>query len=483
MSFCAYRENIAVTCEGFDYSYGDLARRVDDIAASLLEAGCGEGTRICVVLFHNLDLIASVLAILKIGAVYVPIDPRTPDIRVNFIIQDSGSRFVLFSDEYAGVVSGVTIGKICLEEIAEGSPAVTPRSSGKGLAYILYTSGSTGRPKGVEITHENLLNYCLWASRTYFDAEDDRIALYSTLAFDFTVTCIFPPLMRGASIAVVDGVNNPMAIQEIVDDYSINIIKITPSYLFLLSTMIDDSSSLRRLIVGGEDLAASLAEKVQERLGPDAEIVNEYGPTEATVGCITHTFDPETDIGGSVPIGRPMGDMEAYVVDGGANVIEDGREGELYLAGPGLASGYVNLPEQTRQAFTSLSALPGRRVYKTGDLARRNPDGNLVFLGRIDDQVKIRGNRVELSEVAAAIRAYPRAENTYVTAVPELGTYSLVGVVTGSPELRKADLLEALRRQLPAYMVPTTLEVIDEIPMTANQKVDRDSVLKILGKT
>lgn len=482
-SFAEYKNDVAVKCEGVLHTYDDLACRVDDIAFSLSEAGCGENTRVCLVAAHNLDLIASVLAILKIGAVYVPIDPRTPGSRFTFIIEDSGSELVLYSDDYDGLVSDLGTATLCLEDIEAGAGTVRqPAAANPGLAYILYTSGSTGRPKGVEITHANLLSYCLWASGRYFAGRDDRIALYSTLAFDFTVTCIFPPLICGASIAVYDGVNDPMAIHDIAEDVSINVLKITPSYLFILSNLVDENSGIRRLIVGGEDLKTSLAAKIRDRLGPDVEIVNEYGPTEATVGCITHVFDPGTDREESVPIGLPIDGMEAFVVGEDGSLIEDGGEGELYLAGEGLASGYVNLPDQTRRAFTSLPALSGRRVYKTGDLARRLPGGELVFRGRIDDQVKIRGNRVELSEVTAAIEAHPLAENSYVTAVPELGTYALAAVVTGAPGLDRAELLETLRNRLPGYMVPSSLEVIDGIPMTANQKVDRDEVLRMLGK-
>ncbi|MDO0930786.1 amino acid adenylation domain-containing protein [Streptomyces sp. DG2A-72] len=472
-----HHDRIAVTDDDGSHRYARLGQRVNEIASALFEAGCQSRTRVCLAVGHRLDLVASVLAVLRLGATYVPIDTRNPVDRIRYIVDDSEATMVICSAEYVETVGQLGLVELRLDGLSrpgETVPTVVVPSS--ELAYILYTSGSTGRPKGVGITHGNLLNYVRWASDRYLQSPDDRIALYTTLAFDFTVTCLFPPLIAGASIGIYDGVADPMAIQRILADEDVNVVKITPSYLYLLSHLLNGHRHIRRLIVGGEDLTAELAAKVHAQLMGSAEIVNEYGPTEATVGCITHTFDPAVDRDGSVPIGEPIPGMRAYVVNKYGDPVADGEEGEILLSGKSVAPGYLR-PES--HAFTDNPFDPGTVVYRTGDIARRGTDGNLLFIGRKDDQVKIRGNRVELSEVSAAILNHPMVASAYVTAVREHGSRALAAVVTGDPGLTEALLQKHLAQQLPGYAVPTSLKVIDALPLTFNQKVDRDAVLTI----
>ncbi|NTF85446.1 amino acid adenylation domain-containing protein [Rhizobium rhizogenes] len=474
--------NTALSWLGHEYSYADLFYRVDGILYSLRNKGFGEGSRICIAVGHGPDLVACVLATLKLGATYIPLDARNPIDRLRFIVNDSAAEVLLHDNTTVQIAAGLGVVIINLNEIEYLSDQIEYIDvKGDSLAYILYTSGSTGNPKGVEITHENLLSYAEWACGRYFSASSDRIALYSSLAFDFTVTCIFPPLMSGASIAIYDGIENPMIIQDILKDHQINIIKITPAYLFVLSKLIDGPSSVRRLIVGGEDLKVSLASRIYELLGPNIEIINEYGPTEATVGCVVHKFDPATDQGVSVPIGRPIDRVEAHIVDDDGKLVDSGS-GELYIGGPGVAAGYVNLVEQTERSFFYSPSLSNSRLYRTGDVVERLLDGNLTYLGRRDDQVKIRGYRVQLRDVIAAIQAHPLVESAYATAVPEHGTNTLVAVASISNKLSRDELLDSLRQRLPDYMVPTSLEIVTDIPMTNNQKVDRNAVLKIVGR-
>jgi amino acid adenylation domain-containing protein len=470
-------DRIAVADRDGTHDYARLDRRAGQIARALRELGCRPRSRVCLAVGHGLDLVAAVLAVLRLGATYVPVDTRNPIDRIRYTVGDSGATMIVCSGEHAALAGrlGLTVllldGRDLPDETVPAY-AVSPAD----LAYILYTSGSTGRPKGVGITHGNLLNYVRWASGRYFRSPDDRIALYTTLAFDFTVTCILPPLMVGASIGVHDGVTDPMVIAHIVRDRTVNVIKITPSYLYLLSRLLDGHRHLRRLIVGGEDLTTELAAETSGQLADDVDIINEYGPTEATVGCVCHTFDPRHDRDGSVPIGLPIPGMRAYVLD------EHGApadEGELCLSGDSVAPGYLH---GASSAFTENPFLPGTTMYRTGDLVRRDATGVLRFTGRLDDQVKIRGNRVELSEVSGAILTHPLVTSAYVTAVREHGSRFLGAVVTGDDRLTEAALLDHLRRRLPGYAVPTSLRVVGELPLTLHQKVDRAAVLTILGK-
>lgn len=476
-----YPTRTAVADRGHLYDYAHLNREVDRIACALRTLGCKPGARICLAVSHGIELVASVLAVLKIGATYVPLDIRHPAERIQYIAKDSAASAILHSRSHADMAANLRIAALCVDDLRDADAVIQPEASSlNDLAYILYTSGSTGAPKGVGITHGNLLNYVLWARDRYIRSVDDRIALYTTLAFDFTVTCILPPLIAGASIGIHDGIADPMVIRDILADRSINIIKITPSYLHVLSQLVHRERHIRRLIVGGEDLKVALAAKVQSQL-ETAEIINEYGPTEATVGCLFHVFDPDTDKTGSVPIGVPIPGVRAYILDDRGAPVEDDGEGELWVSGRSVAPGYVNSEERTRAAFVSNPFEPGTRLYRTGDIVRRIRGGNLLFVGRKDDQVKIRGNRVELSEVMAALLGVPGVTSAYVTPVRNLGLDTLVAVMTGHDALSESDVVAQLERKLPSYMIPTRLKVIPEIPMTSNQKVDRAAVLAILG--
>lgn len=463
--------------------YDQLELRVNSIAAMLVGNGCGHQTRVCLAVQHGVAMVAAILAVLKIGATYIPLDKRHPVDRLRFIVSNSGAAVILHSDDTAGLCA--QLGAACLSV----EDAVTPATSRSwtqvkpsDLAYILYTSGTTGNPKGVGITHTNLLNYASFAAGRYFRRPDDRIALYSTLAFDFTVTCIIPPLLVGASIALFDGIDDPMVITRILDDPEVTVVKITPSYLTVLSLLHAGQTSIRRLIVGGEDLSAKAAAEISAQLG-SVDIINEYGPTEATVGCVVHTFNSATDRDGSVPIGVAIPNVRALVAGPDGALSDSACEGELYLGGASVAPGYINLPEKTELAFLDDPWMPGHKLYRTGDLVRRNDLGQLVFLGRVDGQVKIRGNRVEMNEVQNAMLTHRYVRAAYVTTIREHGAHALVAVYSAVKPLTPADLSRHMETIVPPYMVPSLLRSVPEIPLSTNQKVDRTAVLRILDKT
>jgi amino acid adenylation domain-containing protein len=478
-----YSDRTAISVKGRPYSYSDLHRVVDTISSALIARGCAPGVRVCLMLRHSLEMVAAIYAVMKLGATYVPVDPRAPIDRIRYVARDSGSSILLYSTPYAGIAAQTGIEAVCVDDLDwQATVNATARIGPDDLAYILYTSGSTGVPKGVGITHLNLLNYVQWAREAYFKTANDRIALYTTLAFDFTVTSIFPPLIAGASIGIYDGIVDPLVIRDLIADPDINIIKITPSYLSVLSQLLNGQRHIRLLIVGGEDLSMNLAARVHTQLAGCADIINEYGPTEATVGCLFHRFDPRYDSGESVPIGVPIANMHAYILDENGNVSPGEADGELCVSGRSVAHGYIGAASSLRGNFGRDPRDPTTSTYCTGDIVRKLGSGSFVFLGRRDDQVKIRGNRVELSEVTAALLDIPDVSASYVTSVRDQDSYALAAVVTCRAPLTREDISVRLERTLPSYMIPSTIKVIAEMPMTANQKIDREAVLSIVGK-
>jgi acyl-CoA synthetase (AMP-forming)/AMP-acid ligase II len=274
---------------------------------------------------------------------------------------------------------------------------------------VIYTSGSTGNPKGVRIPHRALHHYVQWASRFYLADEPVDMPLFSSLAFDLTVTSIYLPLVTGGKVVIYreDGGPRDLSVYRVIKDDRVQMIKLTPSHLALVGRMDLGTSRIRKMIVGGEDLKVSLAARIQRAFGGRVEIFNEYGPTEATVGCMVYRFDPDADTSGSVPLGEAIEGAEILVLGDDAQSVGVGEVGEMFIGGRGVALGYVNKPEATRERFVAHPHVEGQVVYRTGDLARRREDGKLEFLGRVDRQVKIGAVRIELGEVECVLQEHP----------------------------------------------------------------------------
>ncbi len=368
-----------------------------------LAAGLPSGARIGLCFGRSDDVVVAMLGTLMAGSTFVPLDPDWPAERLRFVIEDAGCVAVLADRVLSLAVPSVSIDGA----VAGGLSGVDAGAPADGLAYILYTSGSTGRPKGVMIERASLSAYAGWGSGFYDRGERLGFPLFTQLTFDLTLTSIFVPLVSGGRIVVFPESSGDadLAVQAVFDDPRIEIVKLTPSHLALVEGVV--GSSVRQLILGGEALLGPVARRAVDQLGASVLLHNEYGPTEATVGCVLHTYDPVSDTDAAVPIGRPVAGSFAVVLDGAGNLVPDGVAGELWVGGPGVARGYVGLDELTEDRFRTMRAAGGRRVYKTGDLARRRADGVLEYLGRIDDQVKLRGARIELGEVESAIGAHP----------------------------------------------------------------------------
>jgi amino acid adenylation domain-containing protein len=396
-------ESVAIEDRSQTITFGEL-----DALTSAIASGLEVGSVVGVAFPRSARAVAAMLGVLRAGAAYVPIDPTWPTERIRFAIDDAACSVLLTDSEIDTDVPTRGFDEASAGGGTSGAELPIPQDS---LAYVLYTSGSTGAPKGVMIERAALGHYVGWACQFYGQGRPLTFPLFTPLTFDLTVTSVFVPLVSGGSIRVYEdpGIGFDLSVIDVFADDAVDIVKLTPSHLALLSSDTDHAGArIRQLIVGGEDLTVAAARRVHASFGDSILIHNEYGPTEATVGCIVHTYDPDADRSGSVPIGHPIERMSAHVLDAGKNPVPVGVPGDLWVSGAGLARGYVGRPELTEERFHANSrATYGGRMYSTGDRARVRPDGTIEYLGRLDDQVKVRGVRVELGEVEAAVASHP----------------------------------------------------------------------------
>lgn len=398
---------VALSCRDENLEYAELRHQVDTWAQVLRAQGVGPGVRVGLYMERSIELIVGLLAVLQAGAAYVPVDVSYPAPRVEFMLEDSGCSTFLTKSRWELNRPGRL--DMDLKPPSERSEGPLPRAGDP--AYVLYTSGSTGQPKGVVVSHGALANYLNWADSRYVRGEALTFPFFSSIAFDLTVTSIFLPLISGGRLIIYPSNGQvDLALMDVLDEDAVDVLKLTPSHLLLTEGRLPKMKRLRRIILGGENL------RRDQVVGSRLEVINEYGPTEATVGCIVHTFDDTRDTGPNVPIGRPVAGMQAYVLDPNQQLLPNGLTGELYLSGPSLAEGYLQRPQQEGAAFLDNPFAPGQRMYRTGDLARRRPDGTLEYAGRADHQVKIRGVRIELGEVEARLREHPSIEKCVVRA-------------------------------------------------------------------
>ena len=468
----------AVIFEGTQVSYAELNARANRLARLLIDRGAGPEGLVAIAMPRSAEMIVAVLAVLKAGAAYVPVDPAYPADRIGFMLTDTCPVAVLTTVLAGQGLPGGTP-RVALDD--PGIVAALPRLADGDLvgaerpgqlgpsspAYVIYTSGSTGRPKGVVIEHRSLVNYLEAVAGGYPSAARGAL-LHSPVSFDLTVTALFGPLVSGGCVVVAD--------LEGVGGAGFGLVKVTPSHLPLLGRVAGWAAE-GDLVVGGEAMSGGMLREVRERY-PLVTVVNEYGPTEATVGCVRFWVRPGEELpAGVVPIGRPMWNTRVFVLDAGLGLVPPGVAGELYVAGAGLARGYLGRPGLTAERFVACpSGPPGERMYRTGDLARWTADGQLEYLGRADDQVKIRGFRIEPGEVEAVLAAQPGVAAAAVAVREDQpGDRRLAGYVVpaGGAVLDPAVLRAAAGRVLPGYMVPAAVVVLDALPLTGNGKLDR----------
>jgi amino acid adenylation domain-containing protein len=472
-------------------SYAQLNERANRLAHFLREHGVGPEVTVGLRLPRSPDLIVAMLAVAKAGGAYVPLDPNDPVDRHAFVLRDTGTR-VLIADEASRDHVPLAAGgrTIALDtewpEIAARPAENPPRAAGPlNLVYVIYTSGSTGKPKGVCITHRGLLNYITACMSGYAGAGDGGAPLFSSLAFDMVVPNIFTPLLMGQALYVV-----PPCAQAEIGPYLLrgapySFIKMTPGHLALLRSQLnpEDASRLAPVLVVGADFFPAHLYTSWREVDTESRVLNEYGPTEITVANTFGEIDEKAVRSrGVVPIGRPMANTTAYVLDTRMEPVPVGVIGELCVGGDGVARGYWGQAGLTAERFVpdSFGATPGGRLYRTGDLVRHLPSGELMFVGRLDDQVKVKGYRIEPREVEECLASHDDVEQAVVVADTDaVGERRLVGYLLAreGAALPEAGELKAFcRERLPEYMIPAEFARVDRMPLNTNGKLDRTAL-------
>jgi amino acid adenylation domain-containing protein/non-ribosomal peptide synthase protein (TIGR01720 family) len=477
----------AVVYETDHLTYGALNARANQLAHYLIKAGVGADVPVAICVERSVSLIVGVLGILKAGGAYVPLDPSLPKSRLRAMLEDAGAHVLVSNAAFAeGFVAPVRA-RVRLDADVEAlnaeSCAQPPRRvSDQNLVYVIFTSGSTGRPKGVAVEHRQLVNYIQAVSDT-LGLAGRSFAMVSTIAADLGNTAIFPALATGGTLHVISELRaaDPARLGEYFAQHAVECLKIVPSHLTALLSGAHPAHVIpsHRLVLGGDICPWSLIRTI-EALTPGTGLVNHYGPTEATVGALTYHIDgSESDqTTGAVPLGRPLGNMRAHILDRQFRPTPIGVAGELHIGGRGVARGYINRPDLTAEKFVAnpFSDEPGGRLYKTGDRARYWPDGRIEFLGRIDDQVKIRGYRVEPAEIEVALRGHAAVASCVVVArQDEPGDIKLVAYLVSVDRQTAGvdDLRSFLKDRLPEYMIPSAFVFLDRLPLSPNGKVDR----------
>ncbi|WP_424186613.1 amino acid adenylation domain-containing protein [Actinokineospora sp. G85] len=465
-------------------TYRELDHRAQLLAERLSGLEIGPGDLVAVCLRRSPDLVVALLAVLRLGAAFVPIDPTHPRRRIAHVLADTATRVVLTQRAVRDRVPGhdlvVNVDDPVVDTVID--PAVEAVVDPDALAYVLYTSGSTGNPKGVMVSHRAIVNYLTWARREYRIAEGAGAPVSSSVTFDATLTSLFGPLVAGRTVTLLSEENEINELRDLLlSETRQSLVKATPSQLELLRAVLPAQArpiNVGALVVGGEAFPAESLRFWQDQT-PGVRIYNEYGPTEATVGCCVHeaTAHPPTPRG--VPIGRPIANAEMYVLDANRAIAPIGVPGEIYIGGTGLARGYLNRRELTDQRFVPhpFRTEPDARVYRTGDRAQYLPDGVIEYLGRDDEQVKVRGIRVELGEIEAVLLEHPAVREVAVTSSGETSIdRRLTAHVVADPGRGtgfEARLRSFLAERLPRHMVPTTFILSDALPLNSNGKVDR----------
>jgi len=470
-------------------SCAELNKKANQLAHLLRAKGIGPGHIVALMVERSFSMMIGILGIVKAGAAYLPLSPDNPSARTECMLKDAGVRVLLVHTKTAGrtTFDGLIVN---LDEPQnycgpEENPVIVNQPG--DLAYVIYTSGSTGKPKGVMIEHRSVVNRLHWMQSAYPIGRDDVILQKTPYYFDVSVWELFWWALEGARLCflVPGGERIPLFIIEAIKKHRVTVLHFVPSMLNVFLEYLDGKSdhvlenlaSVRQVFVSGEALTPSHVTKfnniIRNRLG--IRLTNLYGPTEATVD-VTYYDCPSHNDFNKIPIGKPIDNTRLYVIrDGSAVAI--GETGELCIAGVGLARGYLNNPALTEEKFVDNPDYPDERIYRTGDIARWLPDGNIEYLGREDHQVKIRGLRIELGEIENTIRDYPAISDCVCVARKYSENVTLIiAYMVCKSKVQIEDLKQHLKKHLPDYSIPSHFEVLDRMPLTPNGKADRKAL-------
>jgi len=476
-------EAIALVFADQELSYRQLDLRVNQLAQHLQSMGVGTESLVGVFMDRSLGMVVALLAILRAGGAYVPLDPGYPPDRIRFVIEDSRASVVLTTERDRERLPALATRLLSLDgeatAIANRTPgAIFCPATGQNLAYVIYTSGSTGQPKGVMVEHRNVLSFFLAMDRV-LGTEPGVWLAATSISFDISVLELLWTLTRGFKV-VLHGEEGTHTIATEIVRHGVTHFQSTPSLARMLATdprSLAALGSVKNLLLGGEALPASLISTLRRVTA--GEIYNMYGPTETTVWSTAYRIPKAPDSRATIPIGQPLANTQVRVLGPEREPMPAGEPGELFLGGLGVARGYWNRPELTAERFVADPFESGSRIYRTGDVVRMLPDGDLEFLGRVDFQVKLRGYRIELGEIEAVLEQQPEVRQTVVVAREDRpGDKRLVAYVIpkSKDSLTSQALRAALESKLPEFMVPSHFVLLDRLPLTSNGKIDRNAL-------
>jgi|GEM_PF-597043 len=477
-------DRVALLFEELQLTYSELNRRSNQLARHLRQLGIGPGSLVALYLDRSPEMLVSLLAVLKTGAAYVPLDPGYPRERLKFILEDSRVAVMVtqehLAQEFSGDFTVVSLERDWEQISRQSEENLATSSSAEFLAYVIYTSGSTGKPKGVGISHCALINFLQSMRREPKLTEQDSLLAITTLSFDIAALELLLPLMVGARVIIASraDASDGTKLAQMLVTHGITIMQATPATWQLLIDAGWRGEPSLKMLCGGDTLTADLAAQLLSR---GASLWNLYGPTET---AIWSAAEEVVSAGSPVPIGRPIANTEIHILDRSMLLLPVGVPGEIYIGGLGLSHGYSGRPELTAEKFVpnSLSERAGERLYRTGDLARRLPDGSIEFLGRIDYQVKLRGFRIELGEIESVLTEHQAVRETVVVVQENVpGDKRLVAFVVPEEDAAPSAtvLREFLNQKLPSYMVPPNYVVLASLPRTANGKIDRRALTSL----
>ncbi len=451
-------------------SYKTLNERAAYVARYLTDKGIKKGDIVAVKLDKGINLIVSVLAVMKAGATYLPVDPGYPAVRINYMLEDSNTKYLITSSAYSGHHEEVTEfnidqlqGQVSCSRIVSSDP--------DNIAYLIYTSGTTGKPKGVMVEHAGFVNMCLHQIEVYQLGINDRVLQFASISFDASVYEMFIALLSGSTLVVVDKetILDRALFLDFISRQKLTFILLPP--VFLNSLGRPELTDVKTIVTAGE--ACNIADALH--YSKTKRYFNAYGPTEASVCVSLHQVLPDHNYENYIPIGKAIPGITFYILGEDLKPVEDGEAGELYIAGIGLAKGYINKPELTEKAFL-INPDSGERIYRTGDIVKKAADGNLIIFGRKDNQVKILGHRIELGAIEYTLLQTAAITNAHVSVIEHGGEKYLCAYFTAQEEVKGEYLREKLLEELPHFMVPHWFIQVPAFSLTTNGKIDKEAL-------